>query len=434
MADQPNIRDIPQFKKMREEMRALRTIRRLVRVTSPLLRLLRIDVEALQAEFGKFPELEHEFNQLSEFPDRFNETFAPVGFILFGFLNLEIAKEALSIADKDLGDAEQFLVDHFSVENVQTYLGMMYGIRAFRPRMTLAEKALVDYEAGRYHACVPVVLALTDGLVNSLNPKQLGISADASDLSAWNSMTAHEKGLNALKNILFKARKTTRTDEISLPYRHGILHGMDLGYDNKTVAAKTWALLFAVRDWAEKAERKELGEVPAEPRPSLREILSKFRSSQDTKARLENWSRRSIVVGTDIPATGDPNDYYENTPERKVVEFLQFWKKKNYGGMGACVLAFLQAPDIAKRLRETYQDYSLIGFEITGVNDLAAAVSEVAVIVEFQTGDERTVNSVSFRLVINESPTGEVMMRDMPNATWGIANYGHAIIRSESQS
>lgn len=43
--------------------------------------------------------------------------------------------------------------------------------------------------------------------------------------------------------------------QIDMPYRHGIMHGMDLGYDNKIVAAKTWATLFSLRDWAIKVEK-----------------------------------------------------------------------------------------------------------------------------------------------------------------------------------
>lgn len=50
----------------------------------------------------------------------------------------------------------------------------MKGIRAFHPRVGLAQKALIDYEEERYHACVPVVLSLLDGLVNDLQEKRRG--------------------------------------------------------------------------------------------------------------------------------------------------------------------------------------------------------------------------------------------------------------------
>jgi len=51
------------------------------------------------------------------------------------------------------------------------------------------------------------------------------------------------------------------------------MHGMDLGYDNKIVAAKTWAALFAAREWALKAEQGLLEEQPEEPKKSWREVF-----------------------------------------------------------------------------------------------------------------------------------------------------------------
>ncbi len=78
----------------------------------------------------------------------------------------------------------------------------MKDIEEFRPRMTLAQKALNDYREGRYHACVPVVLALMDGMVNELNlkanMKKKGLSAEDVNLEAWNSVSAHSNGLGRL--------------------------------------------------------------------------------------------------------------------------------------------------------------------------------------------------------------------------------------------
>ena len=68
-----------------------------------------------------------------------------------------------------------------------------------------------------------------------------------SHLSSWSSFWGqlYSKGLNALNRIFQKMRQKTVTDEITIPFRHGIVHGMDLGYDNRMVAAKCWAALFA---------------------------------------------------------------------------------------------------------------------------------------------------------------------------------------------
>jgi hypothetical protein len=125
--------------------------------------------------------------------------------------------------------------------------------------MTLAQKALTDYHEGRYHACVPVVLAMMDGMVNELylraKGKRKGLSAEGANHEAWNSVSAHSRGLGQLIPVLMKGRNKTITQQVDMPYWHGIMHGMDLGYDNKIVAAKTWAALFSLRDWAKRWKR-----------------------------------------------------------------------------------------------------------------------------------------------------------------------------------
>ncbi len=83
----------------------------------------------------------------------------------------------------------------------------------------LAGKALIDYQEERYHACVPVVLALLDGLVNELHEKRRGFFADEVDISAWDSVAAHSSGLNVLGGIFKKGRQKTVTEQnhYSLP-------------------------------------------------------------------------------------------------------------------------------------------------------------------------------------------------------------------------
>src|SRR6185437_15691335 len=99
--------------------------------------------------------------------------------IMYDQMNVSVAKGAMAKAEAcDMEGAEALLVDYYNLENVQWQLLTMRGVEAFRPRMALAEMALTDYEEGRYHACIPVVLALLDGLVNELHEKRRGFFSD----------------------------------------------------------------------------------------------------------------------------------------------------------------------------------------------------------------------------------------------------------------
>ena len=200
--------------------------------------------------------------------DRFNDLFWGIGWIAYWTIDVNVLKKA--VAKGDLGDiagAQADLVRHYDPERVRFELKKMRHIKAFEARMPLARKALIDYQEERYHACIPVVLALLDGMVNEIyqkvHKKRYGFFAEDVDLIAWDSIAAHSKGLNKLARTFRSGRYTTTTEIIDIPYRNGILHGMDLGYDNKTVAAKAWAALFATGEWALKAEQGLL--TPPQP-------------------------------------------------------------------------------------------------------------------------------------------------------------------------
>ncbi len=130
---------------------------------------------------------------------------------------------------------------------------------------------------------------MIDGIVNDL--KQKGFFTSGVDISAWNSIAAHDSGLNSIKQIFDKTRKRTTEQKITIPYRHGILHGRDLGYANKYVAAKVWGTLYAIRDWVIANNKKEPAALEAKPikpqKEEIQELLDVINEYQKNRERNE---------------------------------------------------------------------------------------------------------------------------------------------------
>lgn len=169
------------------------------------------------------------------------------------------------------------------------------------------------------YACVHVVQALLDGMVNEIYLKAYGYRRDfyakGADLTAWDSISAHNKGLMLLAKTFCKSRNQTRTEEIQTPYRHGIVHGMDLSYDNKMVAAKIWAALFATRNWAMKAEKGEIENHQSPEKPiTWNQVVRQLMENAEMEARLRKWKPRTINLGQEVPIKGLPENYVEGTP------------------------------------------------------------------------------------------------------------------------
>ncbi|MGV1005070.1 MAG: hypothetical protein ACOYEV_09970, partial [Candidatus Nanopelagicales bacterium] len=71
---------------------------------------------------------------------------------------------------KDPATAEARLIDYYkSADRITFPLRRLHRFEAMRPRIDLLQKALTDYEAGRYYSTVLVLLSVMDGFVNDLD-------------------------------------------------------------------------------------------------------------------------------------------------------------------------------------------------------------------------------------------------------------------------
>lgn len=426
--NEPLIRDIPSIKNSLNLVKSLKAWNTLMPLIRPLFQLLGVDTKQIDDEFAKIGELEAIAEDLSSIPDRFNDLFSQRGWIIYETMNLEEAKKAIERAESgDIDGAETDLVDYYNAETLDWKLMLMSGVKAFRPRIPLAEKALIDYSEERYHACIPVVLALLDGMINDLHERQIGFFAQNTALEAWDSIAAHSKGLTVLANHLRASRNKTTTDIITIPYRNGILHGRDLGYGNRIVAAKTWAALFAARDWAIRVEQGLLTEPPEKPTKTWGELFQQILENGTDKKLLESWEPREIRPGTHIPFTGEPKDFIQGTPEYVLIEFLCYWKARNYGRMAEFFLSWLrESPGKdAGRIRNHYALCNLKSFEIVEVKDETPAVTEIKVKLCYERNGE-IEREVMFRLV-NEDTQGNPAVRGKTNSRWCVANWGYGV-------
>ncbi len=424
--EEPRLQDIPSIQKIKQDAKNFKAIKTAMPILGPILKLLGADVERIKAGLSETDELEQTALKLATIPDRFNDLFTPRGWIIYDLMKLEVAESAIQKADAgDIDGAEADLVNYYSPETIRWKLRTMTGLDAFRSRMPLAQKALIDYQEERYHACVPVVLALMDGLVNELHEKRRGMFADDVNLEAWDSIAAHSKGLNQLVRLFTKMRQKTTTEPITIPYRNGIMHGMDVGYDNKIVAAKTWAALFAVRDWAIKAERGLLVAPPEEPPKTWRAIIETMRRTEETKKLLASWQPREIQMGQDIPITGAPKSYENGSPEQKLAEFLSHWATQNYGFMAKCIsIKYVPYPakELPARVREIYATRQLQVFEFAEICDSAPSITDIETELVYQQDGNETKTSVRYILVC-EDADGDFSVRGMPGSHWSIMNW-----------
>jgi hypothetical protein len=436
--DNDRIENNPSYKKLKKDLEGAEALHKVTKFFS----FFGLKNKALDEAFSTLPDMKKQLELLSKSPDKFNDHYAQRGWIAHESMNSDLMLTSIELADKGLIDvAEQELINHYSSDKLQWMLNQLKGVEAFSNRYNFFLLAYEDTLAERYHAVVPVLLMMIDGAVNDID-KGKGFFADKTNLTAWDSIAAHSTGLTALKEVFSDGRHKTTKEEITLPYRHGILHGRDLGYANRTVTAKCWAALFAIKDWAYAVKQGKNISPPPEPELSFTESLSQLKNSltdyAESKKRndlvskkVEEWKARQINIGSDIPEKGQSTDYKDYTPEQEAIRFAEYWTKGNFGAICKQVHQFSKTPineNIeAGKTRKIFEGKKLLNYKIVKVVDCSPAISEITLALTIEHDNKQHDKHITLRFIY-DGPKGEILIFGDTGGQWRfIENFFHQI-------
>lgn len=382
------------------------------------LRIIGLGSKKISELDEQINKLEMTLKELKETPLLFNKYFSDRGWITYDSLNHEFMKKVVQIYnDKGIDDAENEILEYYKPENLKFEFIRLKALPALLKRYKFIEFAMNDYSEEKYYSVIPLLLIIIDGTVNEIVGK--GFHSEQSDLDVWDSITTIDDGISKIKDIFRKGRNKTRDEQISLPYRNGILHGMDLGYDNYIVAAKCWHFLFVVRDWGLSKQSEETRKekfIKDSETPSFKEIGKKIQETNRIKDALKKWKRRDITREY-INSLDDPTSKDENLPEIVLLQFLKYWKERNYGYMGKMYWSQFHhnaKPNI-KEIKEQFIGIPIETFQIIRISDDAAGISviDVKAVVE-------TIKKEFTVRMIYEGLDGFARSRNLLDGNWKI--------------
>ena len=411
MSKPKKIKDNPSFVQVTNQIKGIEALYKI----SPILKIF---FPKISKAVEGFPEIKNQA-KIFEVPDKFNERFSELGWVAYESMSLEVMKEAIAKYDTEgVKVAEQFLTDSYDADCLKWGVLRFQGNQEFRRRMRLIELAKEDYLAKRYHACIPLLLSLLDGIVNDIS-KHVGFFADSANMTVWDSMAAHETGLQVVASLFTKSRNKTNEEALTIPYRHGILHGRELAFDNKLVAAKVWAALFATRDWADALISTKSSNLIEEK--DWKEVLSDFADTQRQKKLIESWKPRSNENIAYLPYTGKAEELPLNTPERAVAEFIENWINERYGLLAASLVYFSDksAKKKAGLARKDFENNIPLSYKLISIEDRTAAITFVKVELEFEDKNQRIskIIDVSTNYLDDEN---NILVRTEDNGQWKI--------------
>lgn len=403
------------------------TIKHLQEQISGMKMLLNINKGLRFIGFGskKISNLEDDINKLEirlkelrETPQLFNECFSDRGWITYDSLNHEFMKEAIQVyKEKGIDEAEKLILEYYKPENLKFEFIRLKALPALLKRFKFIEYAMNDYREEKYYSVIPLLIMIIDGTVNEIAGK--GFHSEKSDIDVWDSITNIDNGILKIRDIFRTGRNKTREEEILFPYRNGILHGMDLGYDNYTVAAKCWHFLFVVRDWglsklSEESRKDKF--IKDSTVPSFKDLGQKIKENNRVEAALKNWKKREFTEDY-FKVLNESEQTDKNLPETIALQFLEYWRGKNYGYMGKMYWSqFFHngKPDI-QEIRDQFVDLPLNSFKISNISDEAAAISVIDIKAEL----DNDIKEFTIRMIY-EGSDGYARARNLFDGEWKI--------------
>lgn len=408
--DSDRIENNPQYQKLKKDIEGAEALHKITKFCS----LCGLKTKGLNDAFSSLPDIKKQLEILSKSPDKFNDYFSNRGWIAHESMNSDLMLSSIESAENGFIDmAEKELIDYYASDKIEWLLPQLNNIDAFKIRDKLLRLAYEDTIVERYYSAVPLLLMMIDGVVNDID-KNKGFFAEKTDLTVWDSIAAHSTGLAKLKEIFSNTRKKTSDEDISLPYRHGILHGRDLGYANKTVAAKCWAALFAIKDWADAVKKGKKYPPPPEPKLTFWESITQLnhtlieydknkKRNELVSKKIEVWKARQLVVGRDIPEKGTSSDYADYTPEQEAIRFAEYWTKSNYGNIAKQLHHFSKEPlndkNEAGTIRKVFEGKRLTDYKIIKVVDCSPVITEVSLDLSIEYENMQYSKQISLRFI-----------------------------------
>jgi len=341
----PSAWDVPQFKEMRVQMRAM-----------ALLLVIR---PSLRKELTK---LKQELHRIADSVDCFYELVGDRHWVFHGSLNLERLVTALESGSAD--EVEKNLIEQYQdSEQMRFALMGAKAVPELRPYAAMLDAAWRDCQEGRYYATVLTLLPILDGFVATVGDNRRGLHAlDDHELVVWDSIVSHHKGLAATQKSFRKSFNTLNEEPLHELYRNGILHGNFTNFDNVIVASKAWNRLFTLMDW-----RQALIESakPKAVEPTIRESLTKIADTRERQRQLEEFQPRasSVSVDGEEAVMGEP-------VVQAVVALLEAWQAGNYGKLADYLHETMKKPSRGAyigQVRGRFSDTALEGFAIDAV-------------------------------------------------------------------
>ena len=313
---------------------------------------------------------------------KFNTYFSGLGWCAFSKMSLEIIVTANKLYEENqLINAEKYLSQYFLNEDFKYFFfkNFLYS-NVFKVRIDQITEFIELHFNNRFISSIPLGLIIADGVINEYS-KNKGLYANNNNFDVWNSIISEENGFKILLETICKSRKKVNTTEIEIPYRHGIIHGQDINYNNPLVAGKTLNLLCAVLDWTQYKETEYERKEELNNNQSQLAIIKKHIENQKLIEEIDKWSPRKINIKNGL--VKDNIEYLV-----PINDFINGWKEHNINTLSNLLKNAIRTKQIKSYCASLFLNKNLVSYKYIDIYEKSCVITNVQLEVIWNENDK----------------------------------------------
>jgi hypothetical protein len=269
--------------------------------------------------------------QICEDVALFTRTYCTLGWVNYDRMTVEILS---SVVRMNVEDGEVALVNyHLDSRNLEV-LGYRFQGNCYQPWRPLYDRAVERASTADYLSAIPLVLSIIDGICTTSTGRHP--FSGGADAPVFDCQAAGPGGLADGLALLGATRRKLDTGPISLPFRHGIVHGINPNYGHPIVAAKAFNLLQATVDYFDRRRDESLRVAKAKDEQravDVSELCNKLLKSSERKRALETWKPRPRISAAKLSSSDQPTTLQTGSPEAFAAQYLTMLLENNYGAL-----------------------------------------------------------------------------------------------------
>ena len=323
---------------------------------------------------------------------KFNTYFSALGWCAFSKMSLEIIVTANKLYEENqVINAEKYLSQYFLNGELKNFFfkNFLYS-NLFKVRIDQIREFIELHFNNRFISSIPLGLIIADGVINEYTNNK-GLYANNNNFDIWNSIISEENGFSILIKTICKSRKKVNTTEIEIPYRHGIIHGQDINYNNPLVAGKTLNLLCAVLDWIQYKETEYERKEELNNNQSKLSIIKKHIENQNLIEEIDKWSPRKINIKNGL--VKDNLDYLV-----PINDFINGWKEHNINTISNLLKNAIRTKQIKSYCKSLFLNKKLVSYKYIDIHEKSCVITNVQLEVIWNENDKDRIETLEIVL------------------------------------